>query len=456
MRHSASVLTFLSGATLVLAGTAVAQVSSEFPDVTRGAFYAPAVGRMVARGIVRGYENGRFGPEDPVSRGQAAVLIERYDAEVVESLRLQIEELRAELDLGACGDGDVQTGEECDDGNRSDDDGCSTWCQDEESVRSPASPTPSGCPAGVAIGEGFPSPDGCNTCTCTQHGVACTERACAPQSPTPPTSGDRCLSDQDCGENGVCSTSYGDCQSACEPGAEVCIQACAGFCSPATRPCRPYVCADGTVYPACNPSGYTINYFSDPCLGSNPRCGDGVCETLEAEACDAGQAGCFACAFDCGSSELSCHEQIGQFEKVVSASGSCSMDKDCVVFEQSCPYVTCGVAIRAGSEGKVRDAANAQIETCQAAGEPMACAMCLGQRAICERGQCALKPTNTSGNDDLQRRCATYIRDGRNQEHCGVCGDGICSTYEQCTPSSCSGNNCTRDCGGLHCPKDCS
>jgi hypothetical protein len=29
------------------------------------------------------------------------------------------------------------------------------------------------------VGDTFPSPDGCNTCSCTAQGIACTERACA-------------------------------------------------------------------------------------------------------------------------------------------------------------------------------------------------------------------------------------------------------------------------------------
>jgi hypothetical protein len=33
-----------------------------------------------------------------------------------------------------------------------------------------------------AVGARFPDADGCNTCTCTEDGVACTEMACAPQT----------------------------------------------------------------------------------------------------------------------------------------------------------------------------------------------------------------------------------------------------------------------------------
>src|SRR5215218_6958194 len=35
-----------------------------------------------------------------------------------------------------------------------------------------------------AMGETFPSTDGCNSCSCTEAGVACTKKACAEPAPT--------------------------------------------------------------------------------------------------------------------------------------------------------------------------------------------------------------------------------------------------------------------------------
>jgi hypothetical protein len=78
------------------------------------------------------------------------------------------------------------------------------------------------CSGGHQLGDNYPSPDGCNTCSCTEFGDACTLRACAA-----PTS---CTSDNQCGGGQVCSTRYGDCQSACPPGAQFCTQVCAGTC----------------------------------------------------------------------------------------------------------------------------------------------------------------------------------------------------------------------------------
>jgi hypothetical protein len=61
-----------------------------------------------------------------------------------------------------------------------------------------ASPTPAPQPAPIetspppvppvkeySLGDWFPSPDGCHTCTCTERGIMCTVNVCAP--PGPPT-----------------------------------------------------------------------------------------------------------------------------------------------------------------------------------------------------------------------------------------------------------------------------
>jgi hypothetical protein len=48
-----------------------------FPDVPTGHPAAEAIGQLAARGVVRGYADGRFGPEDPILRAQMAALIVR-------------------------------------------------------------------------------------------------------------------------------------------------------------------------------------------------------------------------------------------------------------------------------------------------------------------------------------------------------------------------------------------
>ena len=51
---------------------------SAFTDVDPGAWYAPAVTWAAERGIVGGYGNGTFGPNDNITREQLAVMLWRY------------------------------------------------------------------------------------------------------------------------------------------------------------------------------------------------------------------------------------------------------------------------------------------------------------------------------------------------------------------------------------------
>lgn len=49
-----------------------------FPDVAPDAWYAPGVTWAAEAGLVKGYDDGRFGPEDPITREQLATLLFRY------------------------------------------------------------------------------------------------------------------------------------------------------------------------------------------------------------------------------------------------------------------------------------------------------------------------------------------------------------------------------------------
>ncbi len=51
--------------------------ASPFPDVPAGASYAEAIQQLSARGVIRGYPDGRFGPKDVLLRAQTAVTLVR-------------------------------------------------------------------------------------------------------------------------------------------------------------------------------------------------------------------------------------------------------------------------------------------------------------------------------------------------------------------------------------------
>ena len=53
---------------------------SGFADVRDDMYYAAPVAWAAANGIVNGYDNGLFGPEDPMTREQMAAILYRYAA----------------------------------------------------------------------------------------------------------------------------------------------------------------------------------------------------------------------------------------------------------------------------------------------------------------------------------------------------------------------------------------
>ncbi|HVW67013.1 MAG TPA: S-layer homology domain-containing protein [Candidatus Peribacteraceae bacterium] len=275
------VFAFVGGFLLAVSAPVLAQTAGQlFPDVSSNAYFANAVNGLSQIGIVRGYDNGTFGPNDSVTRGQVAVMIQRYDQTVVAPLREQLQEIRQKLNLGQCGDGAVQTGEQCDDGNKNGTPGdkCTLDC---------LTVTQNACGNGHQIGDTYPSPDGCNTCSCTVNGSVCTLRACQMSS---------------AGNPGSSSASAFD--------------------------CSPYICADGAVIASCTSDGHPLEYFADPCLTHGGHldaqsssslaapsiCGNGICEPGEANwcpACTSSNPPCMAachvgtCSQDCGSSSSS-------------------------------------------------------------------------------------------------------------------------------------------------------
>lgn len=67
----AAILYRASGSPAVSGGAA-------FPDVADGAYYAAASQWAAANGIITGYPDGSFGPGDPITRQQLAVILWRY------------------------------------------------------------------------------------------------------------------------------------------------------------------------------------------------------------------------------------------------------------------------------------------------------------------------------------------------------------------------------------------
>ena len=61
-----------------LEGSPAAKEAAEFQDVSAGAYYAEAVAWAAENGIVNGFGDGRFAPDDAITREQLAAILYRY------------------------------------------------------------------------------------------------------------------------------------------------------------------------------------------------------------------------------------------------------------------------------------------------------------------------------------------------------------------------------------------
>jgi hypothetical protein len=76
------------GILIGMSSTAFAAYSI-FPDVQPGSYYYDAVQSVANKGLVTGYGNGYFGPNDNLTRAQIAVIMERYDEHMINTLKWQ-------------------------------------------------------------------------------------------------------------------------------------------------------------------------------------------------------------------------------------------------------------------------------------------------------------------------------------------------------------------------------
>ncbi len=167
---------------------------------------------------------------------------------------------------------------------------------------------------GHPVGTSYIGSDGCNTCSCTENGEICTKMACVET---------KCFSTDDCRADQICSTELGDCQSACPPGNEMCIQVCAGTCQKKD-------------------------------------------------------------------SAMSCPDRKKQIDQKFANNLSCNTDSDCGVFIRGCsPYLTCGKAVRKDAIPGLEQEVSTYADLCST--EPMMCAGCMAQTAVCRSGLCVLK-----------------------------------------------------------------
>lgn len=369
-------------ATLVVALPAAAQFlpqATRFTDVPNTAFFASAAESFSRIGIIKGYDDGRFGGYDYVTRGQVAVMLQRYDDMVVRPLRLQIIEMSKRLNLPYCSDGAQQTNEQCDDGNVTNGDGCSEHCIAE-----------SFCAGGYRLGDSFPASDGCNMCTCTESGISCTKRLCTQR---------KCFSTSECLVDEYCSVDAGDCLYPCPAGA-TCIRACGGICLPrfgaSSQPAQ--LCGNGRCDAGevgfLDRTGSSL-YCPQDCSAPVPdTCGNGVCEVGEADEYQLGgqtplQRG--TCPTDCEGGLSSCDRLEQYVDGLFTQNLACQSNEDCAIFIRGCsPYQTCGKPVSASALQQVSEAVQNYVSQCEETGVPQFCAACLQVTAACVNNTCQL------------------------------------------------------------------
>ena len=71
-----------------LAGKPAVKKTHRFPDVKDGDWYADAVAWAVKNGVASGYDDGRFAPEDTITREQLAVMLHGYRKKPVSNKQL--------------------------------------------------------------------------------------------------------------------------------------------------------------------------------------------------------------------------------------------------------------------------------------------------------------------------------------------------------------------------------
>lgn len=324
------ILALAGGSALIAVGLALGQATSDtlqlradaYSDVSSDSSHATAIEEMTMLGFLQGYGNGLFGPNDAVTRGQMAILVQRLRDREIKALHAQVEELRAALSLGTCGDGTMQTGEECDDGNTASADGCSAECLRET--------LQDGCPGGYTFGEEFPAGDDCNVCVCSPSGIACTKMHCSP-------------------------------------------------------PEEPLV--EETPLPEPEPLAAALIMA--------PTCGNGICEHDENTLPPHRR---FYCPQDCTGETVNrarmCERLTREFLEIPENYRTCLADEDCTELEQSCPFLTCGIAVNKSSYPTLAIEKEEVMETCRREGSIKSCVTCPFSAAVCRDGQCVLVREN--------------------------------------------------------------
>jgi fibro-slime domain-containing protein len=319
-----------------------------------------------------------------------------------------------------CGNGAVESGEQCDDGNTNSNDGCSSLCQREDHWTCPVPNQPcikvEYCGDGVvqtALGEtcddGNAIPgDGCSGLCVVEAGYSC-----------PPTGG-KCTKIWVCG-NGIVDTG-----EACDDGNTAAKDGCSADCT--------------TVEPGWTcPKG--VNNTGGPCtLLPVNTCGDG--RRAGGESCDDGNT---TSGDGCSST---CVAEVGWI--CPSAGGACKLGEYCgdKVVELDIGE-TCDDGNTVGGDGCNPQCTVEPNYICSVEGQPCKSTVECGDRKITGTEQC--DDANTITGDGCSSNC--QLEAGWTcpivAAACSAkaCGDGIVAGTEQCDDgNTVSNDGCSSSC----------
>ena len=337
-----------------------------------------------------------------------------------------------------CGNGFLDDGEDCDDGNNLDGDGCSTFCSIESGY--------------VCIGE----PSVCSSCSDGIKNGDETDVDCG-GSCAPCSSGSDCLGDTDC-LSGICDG--GICQDDC----------LAAFFGPSCLPCS---CVSGTCDDGYRGSGACTcdvgwtgascdacasGYYGPSCTACtcvNGTCDDGLSGSGDCS-CATGWAGasCEACASGYfGATCAACTCVNGTCDEGLEGTGACTCDSgwagascaacDVGYFGATCAACTCvNGTCDEGLEGT-------GACTCDSGWAGASCAVCdvgyFGE--TCAACTCA----NGTCDEGLEGTGACTCDSGWAGASCAACDVGYFG--ETCTACTCANGTCDE---GLEGTGDCT
>ncbi|HEY1817465.1 MAG TPA: DUF4215 domain-containing protein [Kofleriaceae bacterium] len=388
------------------------------------------------------------------------------------------------IDGPACGDGVLEPGEQCDDGNATAGDGCSATCQIEKGWICPTAGQ--ACQREVYCGDGII--EGNEQCDDgnSMPGDGCSGTCQIEPNYTCPTPGQPCVSTIVCGDgivegNEACDDGTTNGQNGCSAD---CLQVEAGW----TCPAHGGACMQAPV----------------------PICGDGIIQAADGEQCDDGNNasgdGCSAtckieqgwhcpmagmkCIAYCGDGVLDPGEACDDGNRLSGdgCSSTCQIEGptwNCSTPGQACvSTITCGDGLVQGTEqcddgnNNSGDGCSSSCTlengwTCPTQGEKCIAAKC-GDGIVAGTEQC--DDHNNINGDGCGSDCTleTGFACGSGSPttcHKTVCGDGKLEGFEQCDDGNlipydgcsptctiepkCSGGSCTAVCGdGLKFPSE--